>query len=38
MNIAEQLKKIRKQKKISVYKLSKISGISENHIHNRKRY
>lgn len=34
MNIAEQLKKIRKQKKISVYKLSKISGISENYIHN----
>ncbi len=34
MNISIEFQKIRKQKSMSVYKLSKISGISENHIHN----
>lgn len=34
MNISIEFQKIRKQKHMSIYKLSKISGISENHIHN----
>lgn len=34
MNISEKFQEIRKRKNISVYRLAKISGISENHIHN----
>ena len=33
VDIGAQLKKVRKEKKISVYKLSKDADISENHIH-----
>lgn len=34
MNIGSKLNFIRENKKISVYKLSKLTDISENHIHN----
>ena len=34
MNIGSKLNFIRETKKISVYKLSKLTDISENHIHN----
>ena len=33
MNIAQRFQKIREQKKISVYRLSILSDISETHIH-----
>lgn len=37
MNISERLKKVRKSKNISIYKLSKQSGISETHIRDLER-
>lgn len=37
MDIAEKLKTTRKSKKISVYKLSQMSGISETHIRDLER-
>lgn len=37
LDISEKLKAIRKSKNLSVYKLSKISGISETHIRDLER-
>ncbi len=34
MNIAQRLKKVRKQRNLSVYKLAHISGVSQKHIYN----
>jgi transcriptional regulator with XRE-family HTH domain len=34
MNVGERLKAVRQSKKISVYKLSQDSGVSESHIRN----
>ena len=37
MNISERLKKVRKSKNISVYKLAQLSGVSETHIRDLER-
>lgn len=37
MDIAERLKSLRKSKKLSVYKLSQLSGVSETHIRDLER-
>ncbi len=37
MDIAERLKTVRKNKNISVYKLSQLSGVSETHIRELER-
>jgi len=37
LDISKRLKEIRKAKKISVYKLSQLSGVSETHIRDLER-